>query len=400
MRPRSQNDAEITALLIAPNRELAQQFLDTLPQTRAFQILADLKSYPPHQTLDIRTRQLRPNIVLLDLATDLTAAVETIRWIAGFTPPVHVVGLHTHNDSQVILQTLRAGASEFLYAPFELATQREAIARLRRLVVPEPVVQAEEGHAIAFASTKPGSGASTIATQTAFSLERITGKRVLLADCDLTGGTIGFYLKLSHNYSLVDALQHAEHLDPALWNSLTVNYGGVDVLPAPAAPYADAVDPARLRMLLQQARHLYDWVVVDLPTVFSQISLMAISECERAFLISTAELPSLHLTRKALTMLEHLGFPRDRFHVVVNRVSRHDSMGAEHIEGLFGCKVHASLPNDYFSLHRVVTLGQPLGAEGDLGKAIENLATRLGGSVAGKKGGVGVGGLKPALQSA
>jgi superfamily II DNA/RNA helicase len=31
MRPRSQNDAEITALLIAPNRELAQQFLDTLP---------------------------------------------------------------------------------------------------------------------------------------------------------------------------------------------------------------------------------------------------------------------------------------------------------------------------------------------------------------------------------
>jgi pilus assembly protein CpaE len=400
MRPRSQNDAEITALLIAPNRELAQQFLDTLPQTRAFQILADLKSYPPHQTLDIRTRQLKPDVILLDLATDLTAAVELIRWIAGLNPQVHVVGLHTHNDSQVILQTLRAGASEFLYSPFELPTQREAVARLRRLVLPEPVVQAEEGHAIAFASTKPGSGASTIATQTAFSLERITGKRVLLADCDLTGGTIGFYLKLSHNYSLVDALQHAEHLDPALWNSLTVNYGGVDVLPAPAAPYADAVDPARMRMLLQQARHLYDWVVVDLPTVFSQISLMAISECERAFLISTAELPSLHLTRKALTMLENLGFPRDRFHVVVNRVSRRDSMGSEHIEGLFGCKVHASLPNDYFSLHRVVTLGQPLGAEGDLGKAIESLASRLCGSVGGKNGGAGVSGLKPAFQSA
>jgi pilus assembly protein CpaE len=400
MRSRSQPDAEIAALLISPNRELAQQFLDTLPQSHAFEILADLKSYPLHQTLDIRTRQLKPDVILLDLATDLTAAVEVIRWVAAFNPPVHVVGLYTHNDSQVILQTLRAGASEFLYSPFELATQREAVARLRRLVLPEPAAQAEEGHVIAFASTKPGSGASTIATQTAFSLERITGKRVLLADCDLTGGTIGFYLKLSHNYSLVDALQHAEHLDPALWNSLTVNYGGVDVLPAPAAPYADAVDPARMRMLLQQARLIYDWVVVDLPTVFNQISLMAISECERAFLISTAELPSLHLTRKALNMLEHLGFPKDRFHVIVNRVSRRDSMGSEHIEGLFGCKVHASLPNDYFSLHRVVTLGQPLGAEGDLGKSIESLAARLCGSVAGKPGGAGVGGLKPALQSA
>jgi hypothetical protein len=51
------------------------------------------------------------------------------------------------------------------------------------------------------------------------------------------------------------------------------------------------------------------------------------------------------------------------------------------MEKLFGCKVHARLPNDYFSLHRVVTLGQPLGAEGDLGRAIEGVATLLSGSL-------------------
>jgi pilus assembly protein CpaE len=108
---------------------------------------------------------------------------------------------------------------------------------------------------------------------------------------------------------------------------------------------------------------------------------MAISECERAFLISTTELPSLHLTRKALTMVDQLGFPKERFHVLLNRVDRRDNMGADDMEKLFGCKVHARLPNDYFSLHRVVTLGQPLGAEGDLGKAIEGVASVLSGSL-------------------
>jgi pilus assembly protein CpaE len=398
MSARSQNDAEITALLIAPNRELAQQFLATLPQTKAFQILADLKSYPPHQTLEIRARQLKPQVMLLDLATDLSAAVELIKFVSGLNPPVHVAGLHLQNDSQAILQSLRAGASEFLYAPFELATQREAISRLRRLVVPDVPANSQEGTAVAFASAKPGSGASTIATQTAFSLERITGKRVLLADCDLTGGTIGFYLKLSHNYSLVDALQHAEHLDPALWNSLTVNYGGVDILPAPAAPYADPVDGSRLRVLIEQARQLYDWVVLDLPTVFNRTSLMAISECERAFLISTAELPSLHLTRKALNMVSQLGFPRERFHVLINRLDRRNDIGLDDMEKLFGCKVHARLPNDYFALHRVVTLGQPLGADGELGKSIEAVAERLNRSVAPTKQGAPAD-LKPAFSA-
>jgi pilus assembly protein CpaE len=370
--------------------------LETVPQTRGFQILADLKNYPPHQTLEIRARQLKPQVVLLDLGSDPAAAVELVRYIASLNPSVHVVGLHAHNDSQVILQSLRAGAIEFLYAPFDLSTQREAISRLRRLVVPENLQRTEAGHAVAFASSKPGSGASTVATQTAFSLHRLTGKRILLADCDLTGGTIGFYLKLSHNYSLVDALQHVEHLDAALWNSLAVNYGGVDILPAPAIPYADPVDGARMRMLVEQARQFYDWVILDLPTVFSPTSLMATAECERAFLVSTADLPSLHLTRKALTMLSQLGFPKERFHVLVNRLDRREEISIGDIEKLFGCSVHASLPNDYFALHRVVTLGQPLGAENDLGRAIENVAQRLCGST-GKQPPPGARDLRPAL---
>jgi pilus assembly protein CpaE len=401
MSVRVQNEPELAALLIAPNRDLAQAFLATIPQTRAFQILADLKSYPPQQTLEIRARQLKPQVVLLDLSSDLAAATELVRFISQMTPPVQVVGLHVNNDPAAILQSLRAGAIEFLYSPFDLATQREAIARLRRMCAVESPAQPETGTVVAFASSKPGSGASTVATQTAFSLHRLTGKRVLLADFDLTGGTIGFYLKLSHNYSLVDALQHAEHLDLALWNSLTVNYGGLDILPAPAAPYADAIDGARLRVLIDHARQMYDWVILDLPSVFQRTALMAISECESAFLVSTGELPSLHLTVKALKLVENLGFPRDRFRVLVNRVDKRVDIGVADMEKLFGTPVHAVLPNDYFSLHRVVTLGQPLGAEGDLGRSIENIATRLCGAMnGGKKLAAGSREMKPAFSQA
>ena len=47
------------------------------------------------------------------------------------------------------------------------------------------------------------------------------------------------------------------------------------------------------------------------------------------------------------------------------------------MEKLFNCPVHAQLPNDYFSLHRVVTLGQPLGGEANWARRSRTWPTRL-----------------------
>ncbi len=119
----------LTALLIAPDRELAQQFSKTLGATRAFQILAELKTYPTRQILEMRLRQLQPDLVLLDLASDFATAEELIRLVTQTQPGAQVVGLHRRNDSEAILRSLRLGASEFLYAPFDPAVQEDIIAR-------------------------------------------------------------------------------------------------------------------------------------------------------------------------------------------------------------------------------------------------------------------------------
>jgi pilus assembly protein CpaE len=142
-------------------------------------------------------------------------------------------------------------------------------------------------------------------------------------------------------------------------------------------PYAEPLDPARLKALTEQARLVFDWIVLDLPAVASQTSLMALAECDRAFVVSTADLPSLHVTRKAISLINQLGFPRERFNVLVNRTDRNGEMSSADMEKLFGCAVHARLPNDYFSLHRVVTLGQPLGTDCELGRSIETIARNL-----------------------
>jgi len=369
----------LTALSIIPDRALASQLAASLERTRSFQIVSEFNSYPSHQALEIRVRQIKPDVILLDLASDLDQACELIRCVTSFNLETHVVGLHVCNDSDAILRSLRSGASEFLYAPFDVQTQNDAVARLRRLLQPGPAAESEPGNIIAFSSAKPGSGASTLAAQTAFALRRTTSQRVLLADFDLMGGMIGFYLKLTNTKSLLDLLPLAERLDDGAWASAVAVADGVDILAAPETPYAGPVDAARLHAVMEYARMNYDWVVIDLPVVFQRLSLMTISESDRAFLVATPELPSLHLARKAVNLLDQLGFPKERFQILMNRINRRDEIGGSDIERLFNCAIDARIPNDYFSLHRAVTLGQPVDAHCELGKAMESLAGRLSG---------------------
>ncbi|MGD0295787.1 MAG: P-loop NTPase [Bryobacteraceae bacterium] len=395
----SAKGAVLTALSIVPNRELASQFSLAVEHTRAFQIVAELKQYPSHQTLEMRLRQTKPDVILLDLATDLDAACELIRAVLALNHPTHVVGLHVRNDSDAILRSLRMGATEFLYAPFEAQIQTEAITRLRRLLQPEPAEDAQPGSLIVFSSVKPGSGASTLAAQTAFALRRTTSQRVLLADFDLMGGIIGFYLKLTNTKSLVDALQFADQPSDTPWPALVATSDGVDILPAPETPYTGPIDAARLHAVLEHARMNYDWIVIDLPVVFQRVSLMTISESDHAFLVSTSELPSLHLARKAVNLLDQLGFPKDRFQIMVNRINRRDEIGGSDIEKLFNCSVNSRIPNDYFSLHRAVTLGQPVDGHCELGKAVEGLAGRLSGYAAGDRKKAGLSDSRAALST-
>ena len=159
------------------------------------------------------------------------------------------------------------------------------------------------------------------------------------------------------------------------------------MLAAPDQPFCDGVDSTRLHEVLEYARLLYDWVIVDAPSIFHRVSLLSVSESDQTYLVTTSDLTSLHLARKAVNLLTQLGFGKERYQVVVNRLGKRDGIGGSDIEKIFSCQVHASIPNDYFSLHRVISLGQPLSPDCELGKAIAALASRVsGGGLADKRG--------------
>jgi len=372
-----QGQVELTALAVWPSQEIAQDFTRAFSGTGSFHIMSELKSYPARHALELRLRQLNPDVVLLDVATDFGQAVEIIQAVAAAAPATQVVGLDTRNDPQAILESLRAGATEFLYSPFDACVHGEALARLARLRQRDRQTEMERGKVIVFASSKSGSGASTLASQTAFALKTQTLGRILLVDLDFWNGTVGFQLRLNHRCSVADAIEEGDTLAGAHWSSLVSTTAGIDVLPAPENPMPTPIPPDRLHPLLELSRRLYEWVIVDSPTVFSRLGLLILSHSDRAFLVTTPELPSLHLARRAVAFLGGVGFTPERYQVLINRVSRHDTVRHEDMAKIFHAPVSAVFPNDCLTLHDALTNGQPLGERSPLGRSIHSFAQTL-----------------------
>ncbi len=375
-RPGAAPIPRLSALLIASDRQLARAFTESLASAHAFQIAAEMKSYPARRALEIRLDQVRPDVILLDLASDLDAACDVIRETAAYLPACRVVGLHHSNHSEAILKSLRVGATEFLHAPFEASAQLEAALRIERLLhAAQPA--AALGKVIVFTSAKEGSGSTTLAREMAHSLRTLTRQRILLADFDIHGGTLAFTLDAVH---AAPPLESGD--DPWLQPAgvpRAVDHQGLSLVPAPQAPPGAPLEAERVQAFLEAARRAYDWVLADLPPVFDRLSLLALAEADRAYLVATPELPSLHLARKAVGALQQFGFPPERFRVVLNRVDRRGELAAGDIEKLFPSAVQVRLPNDPLALQRAIAEGLPVGPDSDFGKAAAALAAALAG---------------------
>lgn len=371
--------SELSAVLVGPNRALALQLKDALDASPHFRVVEDLTHYPTPVELEASLQQKRPDAVLIDLSSDVERAVSLIGVAAAMQPPVHAIAVNSSEDAGLIIRAMRSGSAEFLSPPFAAETLAAAANRLKRLAQAGRPAQSERGRAVAFVAAKSGQGVTTTASNVAAAIAA-AGKRVALLDFDMSGSTLSFCWRVSHTYSVLDAVQNAEKLDEALWGALVANRNGVDLLLAPETPEILLLQGDRYVRLLEFARSLYEVVVLDIPSAYQSEAKALLPECDSLYVVCNPELPSLHLTRKLIAYLEQEGFSRDQFSLIVNRMSRKQELGAQDIERVFNYPIGRSFPEDDGAVHRALTAGKPVPPSCELGRSFVALGQELAGA--------------------
>lgn len=372
----------ITVAVIGPNKEEREALRTEVEETGLALVEVEVEGYCLGRS-DRTTRQVVeaiPEVALIDMQVP-ESGLQTLNLLHGLLPATWLFVCSDADDSNLIIEAMRAGAREFLRKPVSSRTLAEAFGRclVHRQRDSQPV---QIGQLFCVTSAKGGSGATSVAINLAASLAEISKGRVALVDLNAPLGDAAAYLNLKPKFTVSDALSSASRLDSMLLETYMSQCDGIAVLPGlrefrPGRP----PDPDALHRVLEVVAETYPYAVLDAPSSLEGEQLRALSElCKAVLVVSTAELPALWRTERLLRYLSKIG-DGTKVRLVVNRWTRGQEISNQDIEKALSQPIFWQLPNNYSASILAINRGRPLVSmnHSELASSYQDLAHRLSG---------------------
>lgn len=309
-----------------------------------------------------------PQFLLVDISDssdpkgDINALAEVCE------PGTSVITMGLLNDVGFYRELIDIGVLDYFVKPVRTDDVRTAIENAERMLVAGtegPAPDEGGGHkAVAIIGGRGGIGASLLSSTFAWITAHELNKSTALLDLDLHFGTVALGFDLEPGRGLVDALDNPGRVDSLFIERAVIKESdNLAVLSAEASLNdGSQADPAALAHLLEELRHKYQVVVMDLPRYALAQFPFVLNDVAEAVIVSDFTLAG---TRDAIRLLnfmrEHAANTRVR--VVVSKLGQHGPVEVEQkdFEASIERKIDWILPFDPKSVVGAARQAKPLG---------------------------------------
>lgn len=267
-----------------------------------------------------------------------------------------VFGDETNNED--LKTALRLGASDFLS---DRVVIRELTPMLKK-TAEEKVASRNLGELCLFMNTKGGSGATTLALNTAIDIASSHPNNVLLLDIDMQFGVIPEYLNITPKYSITDAISSVRDLDEVSLNGfVTKHSSGLHILSFRHEDGNDEYEKAKkLSKLLPLLRQFYSYIIVDLSRGIDHIFSPIFSPATHVFLVMQQSLVSISNTTRMIRNLKYdYSVNAEQIELIINRYEKRQSIKLKDIDNAIPGFKRYLIPNDFRVVIESANLGTP-----------------------------------------
>lgn len=337
-------------ILVESNRLMLERLSSVIRNTKDFELVS---RYERAGDALGQGAMFKPNLILLDIDE-----ADNLSMLEDFTqsfPNADVICLSAKwapSDSESIA---RAGAKGFLIKPFTSEELQEAIRTFNKskLSVGSDV--------IAFFSPKGKSGKTTLIANLGMSLAQKTGQQVGVIDADLQFGDMSVFFNLSPKTTVMEAVRDINFLSPVTLNSYFLPIAeNLRVLCSTKRPeYAEMVDIKAFTEVVDMARSIYRYVLIDIPSGFTPISIATAEASDITYLVAmingTFEIQHM---RRALEIFKAWPDYEDRVRTVFTRVEPCDAGEQSKLAEALGYPKVSIIPNEYMLVSSAANNGQ------------------------------------------
>lgn len=239
------------------------------------------------------------------------------------------------------------------------------------------------GKVIVITSGKGGVGKTTATANLGTALA-LDGKKVVLIDADIGLRNLDVVMGLENRivYDIVDVVEENCRLEQALIKDKRTK--NLCLLPAAQTRDKNAVNPAQMKVLTNELKKEFDYVLVDCPAGIEQGFKNAVAGANEAIIVTTPEVSAVRDADRIIGLLEVEGLKDPK--VVVNRiriemVKRGDMMDLDDLIEILAIDLLGVVPEDeeiVVSTNR----GEPVAFDPNTrsGAAFRNIAQRIQGN--------------------
>lgn len=275
-------------------------------------------------------------------------------------PPIFLYFREITTDR--LWKALRLGVRECFAFPIRPEEFQEALDRLPAF--PAELMPAEPTRLISILGAKGGVGTTFITVNVAYLLAQEEQGPVLAVDLDLRYGQMVYFFDAKPQYTIVEVIENAEHLDRSYLQSLFYQCDkNLQLLPAPIRwEDSETVTPEHLENVLGYLKKIrvYRVVLADVGHRLDEIALKSLELSDDVILVANQTIPALSNAKKLLELIELLGLENLNLHIWLNAWQKRGDFSEADAANFLGRQVTGTVQWDATEANRSINEGLPL----------------------------------------
>ena len=301
------------------------------------------------------------SILLADLSTYKQQKLELILKVTKECKSCKVLALSDNPSVDLIIEIMRAGAKEFVPIPIIKSEFFESVNKL--LSEFNETKKTNNCKIISVFSNKGGIGKTSLATNLALELSKITKENIALIDLNFQMGDITTFLDLKPSFNISYMLENLDKINETFLLSTLERYKKTSLYVLADPPYfkqADNIQPRQITKLFNTLKETFSYIIVDAEARFEGKNIAALDNSDLVLLVSVANLPALRNTQRCLELFEKLGYDKEKVKIIINRYMENDEIKEADVEKVLSKKIYWKIPNNYFAIMTAINKGIPV----------------------------------------